>query len=349
MPNTYAAYAEVFGQKELAFALYGLPEQRKGEAGITGLDIEQIVALVADAAAAANLFATLGLKGGYYTKTYNGKSYVIVKGYARMRRALRGTRYLANNPKVVRLGMGPIGAASSLKFNAVLGLVLYAADVVVQGIAGDAPTLVEVTDGLVQAGADFVLSSVASALAGAAIGTVVTAAFPAFLGGVIAGVAVSYFFNKAIKEKIATRNFVNLLSNHPDGGSFATYECGDLGAGAPGCTLISRGADEGPTEGSGEGRGEREGSGGFDDRDPSYWGPEEDWFEPDTDYWNRSEPEGDFGEDRDGGGDVGEPIDSPGEFMLYTPIDTETGEPLGPTEADELEEKDYKVIGDGPS
>ena len=243
MTKTYEAYAEVFGQQELAPALYGLPAEYKAEIGITGFDISHIASLIADAAVAANIYSQMGFTGEYYTVDYKGKKYVIFKGFGSMRRALKGTIYLAKDPRVIKLGIGPFGARSALKFSAILTLVLYATDVVVQGLAGDFPTLGKLTNGLFQAGADFALSSVASAIIGAAIGIVTTAVFPAALGGIIAGAAVSYLFNSEVRERTVTRNFLKLLRSDSGGAASATYSCSDLGASAPGCTLLGSGAD----------------------------------------------------------------------------------------------------------
>jgi hypothetical protein len=44
--------------------------------------------------------------GQYYFQTKNGKKYIIFKGRAGLRQVLTGPRYLANNSKVMQLGIG---------------------------------------------------------------------------------------------------------------------------------------------------------------------------------------------------------------------------------------------------
>ena len=51
----------------------------------------------------------------YLIKTYNGKPNVIFKGYSGLRTHLTGTKYLANNPKVVSFGIGKLGVSQVVK------------------------------------------------------------------------------------------------------------------------------------------------------------------------------------------------------------------------------------------
>jgi hypothetical protein len=50
----------------------------------------------------------------YRINSYGGKNYVVLKGYAGLRQQLNGTRYLANNPKVVSMAIGKLGAAKAI-------------------------------------------------------------------------------------------------------------------------------------------------------------------------------------------------------------------------------------------
>lgn len=57
-------------------------------------------------------------------KEYLGKKYVLFKGLAGQRKALKGRRYLAQNPKVVRMAVGPTGVVKSVKGGFILSAVL---------------------------------------------------------------------------------------------------------------------------------------------------------------------------------------------------------------------------------
>ncbi|MEZ9142746.1 MULTISPECIES: hypothetical protein [unclassified Shewanella] len=63
----------------------------------------------------------------YKLATYSGKSFIIFQGYAGLRRDLTGTRYLANNPKVISMGIGKAGALSTIKAGGVVTILISAA------------------------------------------------------------------------------------------------------------------------------------------------------------------------------------------------------------------------------
>lgn len=70
----------------------------------------------------AKLLHSLGKdlqKGGNFLSRYRldargGKTYIIFKGNQRTRELIRGTRYLANNMKLVEMGIGKAGAAKAI-------------------------------------------------------------------------------------------------------------------------------------------------------------------------------------------------------------------------------------------
>lgn len=59
----------------------------------------------------------------YQVKNYGGRAYVIIKGYAGLRQQLTGTRYLANNPTVVSMAIGKLGALKAIKGGVVISIV----------------------------------------------------------------------------------------------------------------------------------------------------------------------------------------------------------------------------------
>jgi hypothetical protein len=62
----------------------------------------------------------------FKTVTYSGQPYVVFQGYARLRRDLTGSRYLANNPKVVSLGIGKLGALNTITKGGVVTIIISA-------------------------------------------------------------------------------------------------------------------------------------------------------------------------------------------------------------------------------
>lgn len=343
--------AVVIGVNELALALSDIEPALKVKAGIHGLTIDQIASLVADIAIGAKILQDLGANGAYYVKEYNGKQYVILRGHAGLRPYLKGTKYLANNPRVVRLGLGPAGAASALKVTVVLSLTMFAADIVAQYIAGDGATLEELSAGLLSAGGSTVLSVVAGGIASAAAGTVFTAVFPVFLAGAVAGATVSYLYSSWEQEHNVTRNFVRTMNE-----AVQRFFSGRLPANEVGAMECVPGLSEyycdprpvGQGGGSGEGPGSGTGSGDANDPDDTWTGSGDDYPDLDEGGSGDFDYEDDDWHDDNGpsAGEVGENADDDKDYMITTPKD-EDGEPIGPSEAMELPETDVIKPGDG--
>jgi hypothetical protein len=156
----------------------------------------QFVSPANDSVIAAKLLSEFGIKPNKMViKQYGGKKYVVFKGYPGQRKIFRGTRYLTENPKVVRMAVGPKGVAKAVKGGFVVTVVLSVGIEVFDYFIRDTATLPEllgtVTGDLVKIG----LSSIAAAAAGlmvgsaAVLGTTVAAPLIAAIGvGVITGI-----------------------------------------------------------------------------------------------------------------------------------------------------------------
>lgn len=68
-----------------------------------------------------------GLQIKAYETAANGQRYIVIKGFAGLRKELTGTRYLAGNPKVVRMGLGQMGANSAILKGGVITIVALGA------------------------------------------------------------------------------------------------------------------------------------------------------------------------------------------------------------------------------
>jgi hypothetical protein len=51
----------------------------------------------------------------YTVKVCKGKTYISFKGYAGLRKHITGTRFLLNNPSLINVGIGTLGAAKAIK------------------------------------------------------------------------------------------------------------------------------------------------------------------------------------------------------------------------------------------
>lgn len=76
------------------------------------------------AALAMDMRRSGSLMGQYRIARHNGKNYIIFKGYPGLQRVLTGTRYLLDNPRVVKMGIG-VQAAKGMAKGGVLVTVIF--------------------------------------------------------------------------------------------------------------------------------------------------------------------------------------------------------------------------------
>lgn len=150
-------------------------------------DTKVLAALAYDLHKGGNVFTT------YQVKTYSGRAYVMFKGYAGLRSQLTGTRYLANNPKVVSLGIGKLGAAKAIKGGLVFSVVFSVAFHAIEQLLNDRATWHDFVAGV---SVDVVSAVAGSAIAWSTVSTVVGAAAMATIGPialvVVVGIGVTY-------------------------------------------------------------------------------------------------------------------------------------------------------------
>ncbi len=130
------------------------------------------VAPTKDSIVAFRLLKEFGLGPEKVTvKLYNQKKYIIFKGYPGKRNVFRGTRYLADNPKIVRMAVGPKGLKSSVRGGFVLSVVLCTSIEIFSYFMNDSTTLPHllgtITSEIFQIG----IISIAAAAAGLMVGT----------------------------------------------------------------------------------------------------------------------------------------------------------------------------------
>ncbi|ARU59130.1 PMP-22/EMP/MP20/Claudin family multipass membrane protein [Oleiphilus messinensis] len=114
-------------------------------------------------------------KGGhilskYSVKTYNGREYVLLKGYPGLRSQLTGTRYLASNPKVVSMGIGKLGASNAIRGGVGIAVVFTIAFHSIEQLMNDKATWHDFVGGV---SVDLASIAVGSGIAWGAVATVV--------------------------------------------------------------------------------------------------------------------------------------------------------------------------------
>ncbi|KUM53287.1 hypothetical protein [Rheinheimera sp. EpRS3] len=153
------------------------------------------LALGGDMSKLAQLGYALGGLGQAYVKSYNGKSYIILKGHAGLRRVLTGTRYLANNTQVMALGLGKHAAQASVRAGGILTLYLVGAYRVADFFLRDEATLTQLIGNLA---VDVVKVAITAGVAWGAIA--VGAAIGIAVGPIAAVVLVGLILTPALNS-----------------------------------------------------------------------------------------------------------------------------------------------------
>lgn len=82
-----------------------------------------------------------GIGAKVYIKNYGGKPHIILKGKPGLRKILTGTKYGIQNPKIVKMGLGKVGAVSAAKTGGILTVILLTTYRVIDYVLTDEATL----------------------------------------------------------------------------------------------------------------------------------------------------------------------------------------------------------------
>ncbi|GAA0550268.1 hypothetical protein GCM10009098_17460 [Rheinheimera aquimaris] len=167
---------------------------------------------------AAEMKRSGSILGQYYFQTQNGKKYIIFKGRAGLRQILTGTRYLANNSKVMQLGIGGQAMRASARGGVLVSVIFSATLNTIDWIFKDE---FRWTNWLATISTDIVKAAIASA-AGYAAGMVVSAGLVAITGASIAifplaaailvGIGIGFALNWLDNKYGVTQAIINHLN-----------------------------------------------------------------------------------------------------------------------------------------
>lgn len=171
-------------------------------------DAKALAVLAADMKKGGNMFAK------YRISSHVGKAYIVFEGYPGLRTHLTGTRYLVNNPKVVSMGVGKLGAANAIKGGLVISIIFSVASHAIEQVLNDRATWHDFVAG--------VSVDVVSAITGGAIvwgvvsavvgGTAMAAVGPIALVVVVGvGAGVTYASAAVANHYNITERLANML------------------------------------------------------------------------------------------------------------------------------------------
>jgi hypothetical protein len=163
---------------------------------------------------AADLLKGGSILSGYRVNTHAGRAYVILQGYPGLRSQLTGTRYLLNNPKVIRMGVGKMGAANAIKGGVVIAIVFSVAFHALDQMMNDRATWHDFVAGV---GFDVASAVTGAALAWGVVSTVVGATAMAAVGPILlvvaVGAGITLALNAVGEHYEITEKLVHLLKD----------------------------------------------------------------------------------------------------------------------------------------
>jgi hypothetical protein len=131
----------------------------------------------------------LGLNGKAIPKVIKGRQYIVLTGYAGLRKYLPGTIYSANNRKIVQMAIGEMGINNMVKSGALLTICLTVPLTILECILKDQTTMTKIVGHVYSDLIKIGISSLASAIAGLAVGSVVTFAAAPIIVAIGVGIA----------------------------------------------------------------------------------------------------------------------------------------------------------------
>jgi hypothetical protein len=152
-------------------------------------NVAPYISPILDTGTLALVCKDLGLTGKAIPKVINGRQYIVLTGYAGFRKYLPGTIYTANNRKIIEMAIGEMGIKDMVKRGARLTIYLTVAFTILECILKDQRTMTQivghVSTDLIKVG----ISSLISAMAGIAVGSVVTVAAAPIIVAIGVGIA----------------------------------------------------------------------------------------------------------------------------------------------------------------
>jgi hypothetical protein len=172
-------------------------------------------ATVADVLLLRKLALELGsMFAQYRIRDYRGKTYVVLKGAAGLRTRLKGSRYLASNPKIVEIGLGRLGAqrsiASGVRISVVLSLGFNALDALLTDQTTWHDFIGRSATDLVKVAAAGLAASAGAAMATAGVGLSAFALGPIFVA-IVFGVGMTLALDWLDERAGITRALIDAI------------------------------------------------------------------------------------------------------------------------------------------
>jgi hypothetical protein len=137
-------------------------------------NVAPYISPILDASTLALVCKDLGLTGKIETKIIKGRQYVIFKGYPGLRNLFPGTRYLADNRKIIQMAVGGLGIKHMVKSGALLTIFLTVPLTILECFLEDQNTMSALIGNVASDLAKIGIGSIMAAIAGLGVGGATT-------------------------------------------------------------------------------------------------------------------------------------------------------------------------------
>jgi uncharacterized membrane protein (Fun14 family) len=168
--------------------------------GFAKRNVSPYVSPILDVYTLALVCKDLGLTGRAETKIINGRQYVIFKGYPGLRKLFPGTRYLADNRKIIQMAIGGLGIKHMVKSGAMLTIFITVPLTILECLLKDqyimSALIGTVASDLTKIGIGSIMAYIAGLVAGAYISVAIVPIGVAIGVGLIAGWGLEWLDKK---------------------------------------------------------------------------------------------------------------------------------------------------------
>jgi hypothetical protein len=184
--------------------------------GFAKRNVAPYVSPILDVCTLSLVLKDLGLNGRAIPKVINGRQYIILSGYAGLRKYLPGTIYSANNRKIIQMAIGSLGITNMVKNGARLTIRLTVPLTVLECFLRDQATMASlighVASDLIKVG----INALISAIIGLGVGSVVTVAAAPIAVTIVCGIIMGALFEDIDQQYGLTDNLVAVLEQYSD-------------------------------------------------------------------------------------------------------------------------------------
>jgi hypothetical protein len=184
--------------------------------GFAKRNVAPYVSPILDVYTLSLVLKDLGLNGRAIPKVINGRQYIVLSGYAGLRKYLPGTIYLANNRKIIQMAIGSLGISNMVQRGARLTIYLTVPLTILDCILRDQATMASlighVASDLIKVG----ISALISAIIGLGVGSVVTVAAAPIAVTIVCGIIMGALIEDIDQQYGLTGNLVAVLEKYSD-------------------------------------------------------------------------------------------------------------------------------------